>query len=205
MKYLLALQMIALSSIAPGSSLPLEHTVYCGTDSEDIFQYDDGSAQWIFWGGEYRGVWFNVEDFYPGIGFDCEQLEFWFFHHASYPWEDSSFEAILANGDATAPVTELASESVSALHYSPVYAVYGSVVCEGQFWALNHSLTEGGWPSILADDGSGGVEHSFYSDAFGSGYAALTMGDFLIRAHGTILATSLDYTSWGAIKSLYGN
>ncbi|MBN1434422.1 hypothetical protein JW921_06650 [Candidatus Fermentibacterales bacterium] len=194
---------VAACFVWAADSYMLEGPVYCVGDPRAVLQYDDGTAWWLTWGGAYRGVWFNVEDFSPGVGFDCEQLEFWFYHHATYPWTSASFEGILANGDATAPATELANESITATHYAPSYAVYGSVVTEANFWGVDHSLVAGGWPSILGDNGVGAVGHSFYSDAFGSGYTAWAEGDYFIRAHGTILTTSLDYTSWGAIKSLY--
>lgn len=202
MKSVLALLLLSVS-VTFASSFRLDEPVYCQTGTREVLQYDDGSAFWLTWGGAYRGVWFNVNDFSPGIGFDCEQLEFWFYHHSSYPWTSSSFEGILANGSYTAPVTELANESITANHYAPCYAVYGSVVAEAEFWGVDHCLVAGGWPSVLSDDGISGTDHSFYSDAFGSGYTPYGQGDYLVRAHGTILTTGLDYTSWGSIKSLY--
>ena len=34
----------------------------------DWLVYDNGSPNWLTWGGTYRGVWFNIEDFIPGAG-----------------------------------------------------------------------------------------------------------------------------------------
>ncbi|MBN1434421.1 hypothetical protein JW921_06645 [Candidatus Fermentibacterales bacterium] len=183
----------------------LESPVYCAGDPKAVLQYDDGIGWWVAWAGTYRAVWFFVNEFspVPVEGFDCEQLEYWFYHHASFPWTSASFESILANTGQYGPGTQLASESVTAAHYTPAYAVFGSIITEYSFYAIDHSLVAGGWPSLVADSTSQNHWRSFYSDYYSSGYTHHN-GDYFIRAHGTILTTGLDYTSWGAIKSLFG-
>ncbi len=63
-----------------------------GSGSDVYLQYDDSTAGWISWGEQCKGVWFNTDDFIPGMtGFALDFSEYWFYHHASYPWDVSDF------------------------------------------------------------------------------------------------------------------
>ncbi len=195
-------------AVAFAGNIRLEEPVEV-TGSDDMLQYDDGSAFWLTWGGLYRGVWFDTEDFLPGSnGLECEYTQFWFYHHADYPWDVSEFYAELWNGESSAPITLLDQSIVTATHYSANNCNYSSaIVTDADFWALvNTEMSAGGWPAILGDDSPNTTDHSFYSDDFiiwepwilsGS-----TASDYFIRASGTIQA-ALDSESWGQIKGLY--
>ncbi len=168
----------------------------------DWLVYDDGTAQWLTWGGMYRGVWFNTEDFVPGeTSAAVEELEFWFYHHSSYPWDTSDTYIELWNGDAMAPVTQLDQTMITAIHYAPQIISYATpIVAEGNFWGFqNTEMSAGGWPAILGDVANSG--HSFFSDDFII-WEPWT-GDYFISALATIPAAALDNTTWGSLKATF--
>ena len=135
----------------------------------DWLVYDNGTPNWLTWGGTYRGVWFNIEDFIPGQGNGLlEESEFWFYHSSSYPWDTSDVYLEIWNGDSMGPTAQLDQTMVTAIHYAPVYAAYSpQVAVEANFWALaNTEMSAGGWPAILGDGDQGSIFHSFYSDDF---------------------------------------
>jgi hypothetical protein len=172
-----------------------------------IFQYDDGTANWLIWSGLYRGTWFNVQDFYPGApGANVDYLEFWFYHHASYPWDVSSFYAELYDGDAAGPTTQLNQTSVTATHYSPVHGHFGSTITVDQnFWGLvNTEMSAGGWPSILGDNTPNPTSHSFFSDDFIAWepwiIGGATANDYFLRVGEYF---GLHESTWGSIKTLF--
>ena len=165
--------------------------------------YDDGTAAWLTWGGMYRGNWFNTEDFVPGCS-ACyvEKSEFWFYHHSSYPWDTSDVYLEIWNGDALGPTLQLDQTMVTALHYTPVYVSYTTVLLsESNFWAIaNTEMSAGGWPSILGD-GTAGV-HSFFSDDFIVWEPWGDMGDYFVRVYGSPFG-ALDNSTWGLLKATF--
>lgn len=172
-----------------------------GTD--DDLTYFNGSPHWLTWGGMYRGTWFNTDDFMPGsTGCDLDQLEYWFFQHASYPWDTDQFYSELWNGDQTGPQILLAQQVVTASHYSPSYHYYVYIITEQYFWCLvNTELSAGGWPSILGDSSMpGDAGHSFYSDDFQLWESWGELGEYSIACwlHGL-----LNTTTWGSLKALF--
>lgn len=195
-----------LAAVAFAGNLRLDHVIEVGTDG-DLLQYDDGSANWLTWGGLYRGTWFNLGDFGLSGAWQAENSELWFYHHSSFPWDTSSFYCELYQGDQTSPTTQLNQTSVTATHYQPVFANYSpNIDCGGEdFWVLiNTELSAGGWPSVLGDDTPNTADHSFFSDDFivwepwvigGS-----TANDYFIRSEGH---TALTSGTWAEIKSLY--
>ncbi len=195
----------ALAAAAFAGNLLLDRPLYIPA-SDDLLQYDDGTANWLTWGGLYRGAWFNIADFGLSGGWSTTQSQFWFFHHSSYPWDVSSFYGELYNGDQAGPVTQLDQTSVTATHYQPVYANYSpAITTEANFWVLiNTELSAGGWPAVLGDNTPQTADHSFFSDDFivwepwiigGS-----TANDYFIRSTGT---GALESATWGSIKALY--
>jgi hypothetical protein len=73
----------------------------------------------------------------------------------------------------------------------------------GDFWVLvNTEMSAGGWPSLLGDDSSQPVNHSFYSDDFivwepwffGRNYFVAVLAD----------VDAISCTSWGCLKTLFG-
>lgn len=164
--------------------------------SDDLFQYDDGTPQWITNAGRYRGVCFETEDFYgapatPDISF----IEFWFYHHPTVPWETDEFYAELWNGWTYWPYELLDRSSASALHYSSLYVEYSPYIEVGSvFWAIvNTSFSSNGTPTTLTDDSPNwtGSPHSYFSNDFQT-WEIYTPG-----------STSLTSASWGWIKGLY--
>jgi hypothetical protein len=189
-----------------GGGLMLDRPLYIpGTD--DLLQYDDGTANWLTWGGLYRGVWFDIDDFSPGGSAELDNLEYWFFHHASYPWDTASFYSELYTGDASAPATMLNQTSVTAVHYQPVYASYASPIDVGnEFWGLvNTEMSAGGWPSILGDNTPQTVDHSFFSDDFIVWEPWVIQGptanDYFVRANCPVVGLQIE--TWAGIKYLW--
>ncbi|RKZ03331.1 hypothetical protein DRQ21_06060 [Candidatus Fermentibacteria bacterium] len=170
----------------------------------DWLVYDDGTPAWLTWGGMYRGVWFDVQDFVPGAtGASIEQSEFWFYHHSSYPWDTSDVYLEIWNGDNTAPVTQLDQTMVTAIHYAPVYATYSTPLAgEQNFWALaNTEMSSGGWPAILGDGTAG--THSFFSDDFIIWEPWGDMGDYFVSVYATPTTGALDNSTWGSLKAAF--
>jgi len=203
----LALAVFAFSAFAGGAWIETIPVATGSTDA-DYLQYDDGSANWLTWGGMYRGVWFNTEDFVPGMdGFLLDFSEYWMYHHSSYPWDTSDFYAEIWNGDYMSPLVQLDAQTVTAIHYAPVFANYATPIeAEMDFWALeNTDMSAGGWPSVLGDATPPAVDHSYFSDDF---YVwepwsdGTNTGDYFIRVEGEFI-DALDIVTWGGIKAIF--
>lgn len=166
--------------------------------------YFNGTPHWLTWAGMYRGTWFNTEDFLPGsTGGVIEEMEYWFYEHASYPWDTDQFYSEVWNGDQTGPGVLLTQGVVTALHYAPAYhSINPGVVTEVNFWCLvNTEMSAGGWPSILGDYSMpGDAGHSFFSDDLMVWEPWGEMGEYYIVA---IFELSLDPTTWGSMKALF--
>ena len=201
-RVLLVLAALAVAAFA-ANSVRLDQPLSI-PNTDDQLSYDDGTANWLTWGGLYRGTWFNLADFGGGSGssWNAQNAELWFFHHSSYPWDTASFYCEVYNGDASAPVTQLNQTSVPALHYAACYANYSpELVCEANFWIIaNTELSSGGWPSILGDPSPPAVCHSFFSDDFIVWEPWGELGDYFVRTTGTMALSS---STWGSIKALY--
>ncbi len=205
MKAAILISLAAMSAGTAGADLRLDRPLQV-PGSDDLIQYDDGTANWLTWGGLYRGTWFYIYDFGASGWFMPAQSELWFFHHSSYPWDVSSFYCELYTGDQAGPVTQLDQTSVTAIHYQPVHAVYSPPYPLENFWVLeNTELSAGGWPSILGDNTPQTVDHSFFSDDFIVWEPWVIQGpsanDYFIRSDG--LWMGLEQTTWAAIKSTY--
>jgi hypothetical protein len=168
-----------------------------------VLQYDDGSPSWFIWGGTYRGVWFDLQDFSPGAsGFLLEVSEYWMYHHSSYAWDTSVFLAEVWSGGPGEPALLLDQNLATAVHFAPIYVYHAGVDTPPDFWILeNVSMSSGGWPSISGDASPPPVTHSFVSDDM-QVWEPSWMGDFLIRGSGDF-ETVLDAKTWGAIKAVF--
>ncbi len=204
----LAVSSAAVGVAAAPAGLPvsirLDVPVVCDPQTDAVFQYDDGSASWLTWGGLYRGVWFDLEDFVPGAaGGEISALEFWFFHHSSCPWDTACFYAEVYGGDQSGPATLLAQVSATASHMGPDYVYFDPPLqVPSDFWVVvNTEMSSGGWPCILGDPSATAGPHSFFSDDFVV-WEPWGIGDYFIRAHGEALL-DLESTTWGAVKSLF--
>jgi len=172
------------------------------TDSEYL-QYDDGAINWLTWGGTYRGVWFNTDDFVPGMsGFLLDFSEYWMYHHSSHPWDTSDFYAEVWNGGDVGPVELLDRTLVTAAHFTGIIVYYPPLLAETDFWALeNTELSSGGWPAIIGDSGSSGTAHSFLSDNFIL-WEPWGNSDMFIRCGGEF-PTALENSTWAGIKTVF--
>ena len=191
---LLSLPLIAGNIVVdlPGASV--------GTNFD--LTYFNGSPHWLTWGGMYRGTWFNTEDFMPGSDcFPVDIAEYWFYEHASYPWDTDQFYSEVWDGEQTGPEVLLAQAVVTALHYAPCYHEAG-VLADKHFWCLvNTEMSAGGWPSILGDYSMpGDAGHSFFSDDLIVWEPWGEMGEYYIVA---IWELSLEATTWGSLKALF--
>jgi len=200
--------LLAAGAASGAGSMKLDESLYVG-DTDELLQYDDGSAYWLTWAGLYRGVWFDITDFDPySTGFSAVNSQYWFYHHSSYPWDTSCFYAELWNGVFESPINRLNQTSMTALHYTVIVVDYpgGYIGTEGDFLSIvNTSMSSGGWPSILGDNSAHDPSHSFFSDDFIVWEPWLvggaTANDYFIRMNGFV--DGLASASWGAIKGLY--
>jgi len=172
------------------------------TDSEYL-QYDDGSANWLTWEGTYRGIWFNTDDFVPGMsGFLLDFSEYWMYHHSDYPWDTSNFYAEVWNGGDVAPVELLDRTLVIASHFTGIIVYYPQLIAETDFWVLENTvLSTGGWPAIVGDSGPSGSGHSFFSNDFVI-WEPWSNSDMFIRCGGEF-PSSLENSTWGGIKAVF--
>jgi hypothetical protein len=164
-----------------------------GSIYDDILSYDDGSAYWLVWDGVYRGTWFDLTEFWPpATHLYCYYTEYWFYHHSSHPWDTSSFYAELWNGDAACPQTrgphfhDGPALRPRTCRLQPIHRN------ESNFWAIiNTTMSDGGWPSLLADNTPNSTAHSFCSD------------DFILWESWPEFQQSLQRSSWAGIKGLF--
>lgn len=191
-RVLFVLGALAVAAFA-ANTVQLDRPLYIpGTDA--TLSYDDATANWLTWGGLYRGVWFNVTDFGTTGTWEADNTEFWFYHSSNYPWDVTSFYAEIFNGGVSGPdASALNQTSVTATHYTAAYANYSSpVICEDQFWVIvDTDMSSGGWPSLLSDNTSQGVDHSFYSD------------DFIVWQPWVPSTVGLARTTWAEVKTLF--
>jgi len=173
----------------------------------DWLVYDDGTPAWYTWGGTYRGVWFNTDDFQAGgSAASITQAELWFYHSDTRPWDTSDVYVELWNGDQMAPVTQLDQSMAVALDYAPIYVNYSpAIVAETNFWCLaNTEMSAGGWPSMLGDGMASGAFHSFFSSDFivWEPWDINGACNYFIAVYGDI-EMSLDNTTWGSLKATF--
>ena len=165
--------------------------------------YCNGTPGWMSFEGTYRGTWFDLEDFYPGVTDGLiSEVELWFFHDDSYPWDTGDAYAELWNGNSSGPVNLLDRQIVTAVNMTPVY-IYNDPPIEVQpnFWVLvNTEMSAGGWPSILSDNSEEPEPHSFFSDDFvvwepwlGRNYFIAVLAEY----------DALSAISWGELKSIF--
>ncbi len=180
---------------------------------EDTFwiMYDDCTPADISWEGTYRGVWFNLEDFIPGI---CSayllESKFWFYHmETGYAWDTSDVYLELWKGDSAGPFLRRDQTLVTALHYAPVGVQYWPIIhITANSWVLaNTELSTGGWPSLLSDEMTSQETHSYYSDDFtvwnpwGTPGAC---GDYFVSLLVSLNPPySLTSTTWGSLKATF--
>lgn len=176
-----------------------------GTD--DLLQYDDGTADWFTFEGEYRGTWFNLEDFYPSLdatGFVVNYAEVWFFHvYTTHPWDTSEFIGEITDGTPDSPGTVFAHDTGTAFHLSPSY-IYPMAPCTT---SMNFTVTEIpqfseiGAPSIASDISPATNPRSF---TVTSGIINYWQYDFLVRINGyPIPPAELARTTWASLKATF--
>ena len=208
MKMCLILMATVTATALAGDSFRLGAPVFVG-ETDYTMSYDDGTPYWLTWGGQYRGVWFDIDDFQPWASSNVEMAEFWFYHSSGYgaQWDTSSFYAELWNGSVGGPASMLDQTSVIALHNTATFLRYSpSIDAEYHFWSIvNTSFSSGGWPSSLGDNTPNTVNHSFYSDDFIIWEPWTIQGpmanDYLIRMY--VTGMGLNAESWGSIKGLF--
>ena len=206
MKFLVLLLGIFGATAASGE-IPAETNPIDGRSGEWL-RYDDGSAAWVAWQGQFRGVWFNLEDFVPGwsCGVDIERTEMWFYHESTYGWDTADFYCEIWNGENTGPSVRIDQVRLTAVHYAPVYAEYAiPLAVDNNFWAVvNTEFSSGGWPSSISDGQNSSVAHSFHSDSFLS-WEPWTTPDGLSNYFISVLPQewSLDAVTWGSLKAAF--
>jgi hypothetical protein len=200
--------LMALTASAGSGGTMIQPVAAPATD--DVLQYDDGTAWWVTWGGLYRGTWFHTADFYSE---SCEFMlggaEFWFYQQPGYPWDTDQFIAEVYNGAQSGPEELLYDTTVTAAHMTGVIIFPADSILTGpDFWLVeNTELSGGGWPSISADGTPNASSHSFFSED-GEEWEPWIVGgetacDYLIRAHGSPVDLSLQSETWGGIKTLF--
>jgi len=174
-----------------------------GTD--DLLQYDDGLAGWFSFEGEYRGTWFNLDDFYldsDASGFIVNYAEVWFFHVMSNPWDVSDYIGQITDGTPDSPGTVFFNEFKTAQNLSPNYFV-PTVPCttSTNFTVTAITLSGSGAPSMASDISPSPDPRSFYVD---SGILTFWMEDYLIRVNGyPTPPLNLSRTTWASLKAIF--
>ncbi len=191
--------------------LPPVHSI---SEYSDYLSYNDGTPVWLCWEGQYRGVWFNVEDFIPGTTvYELEETAVWFYHSASYPWDTAETYIEFWNGTSTAPEVFLEQFLITGLHYAPAFMDHSPdwIIVEPQFWIIqNTELSSGGWPSMMGDDSDLAIPHSMVSDnmtlwepfvieSWGGSELFISTIGALPWQHGA----ALDVYSWGSLKTVF--
>lgn len=180
---------------------------YEGTD--DLLQYDNGTAAWI--GGVYQvtGTWFDVEDFYVSpCDFLCDYSEWWFYHNPNMPWDTDMIVLELWTGDVSAPAELLRSDTICATHFMPHVVEYPEPINAGsQFWLLAITcFSTNGYPSIVFDGENNftGEPHTFVQD--GMMWSPIEIGGSYINAFiraGGEAQSALESATWAWVKGLY--
>lgn len=180
-------------------------TLASGTD--DLLQYDDGTADWFSFEGNYRGTWFNLEDFYPPVdasAFVLEYAEIWFFHVYTHPWDTSDFTGEITDGTPDSPGTVFAHDSGTAVHLSPSY-IYPLAPCTtGTHFTVTEipEFSANGAPSIASDLSPAANPRSFSSTT--PGIIDFWQYDFLVRVNGYPLPpVGLARTTWASLKATF--
>lgn len=176
--------------------------------SDAYLQYDNGTPNWVYWSGTYRGVWFNTEDFYPWPCFiSVESIELWFYHHSSYPWDTSTTEIQLWTGNQSSPVSIIDAVEATAIHYAPIYvSMSPTPYVPSNFWTIQSTVpySTGGWPSPLLDAGEAtGPVHSFYFDTDMMPIPMTLGGKYTNYFFRISTSTSLERLTWGSLKTVF--
>jgi len=198
--------LLLLCTIASAQDEPLDLNTIEKSDGAWL-KYDDGTPGAVTWTGTYRGVWFNMEDFIPGVtGIYVGQAEIWFYHFPENPWDTSSFYCELWNGQSTGPEVRHSKVLSTAVHNTPMYADFiPDPYTDANFWVVvNTEFSSGGWPSLITDEQTLSHQHSFYSDDFiilEPWHEDDIHGDFFIRAY--VDWNAIHRTTWGSLKATF--
>ncbi len=203
---LCVLSVILFAARSSGGFCPSEEGLPSVERNWDWLTYCDGTPSWITWQGTYRGTWFHLEDFHPGVEeawISCS--EFWFYHHNSV-WDTSHAYFELWTGEASGPGELLDRQSGYALHYAPTYITYGPPLeVPFDFWTMvNTTFSTGGWPSSLTDGADLPQPHSFFSDDFVLWEPWEPVGrnsSYFIYVQMNMF--SMNSCTWGSLKTLF--
>lgn len=213
MKLLFILSFVTAFAFAI-DSYHVEDPVTGGTETDDLLQYDDGTAFWTLSETAYYGTWFDITDFMPGSGspyyFVCDCTEWWFYHTSGSPWDTDQIVAELWIGDVAGPAINLTTDTITAIHNTLVFVNYATPVITGDdFWMIANTTVYSlnGVPSVLYDQFNNwtGTAHSFYNETGTSWEPVIKAGyeiDALFRVSGYGI-NDLNSESWGAIKGFY--
>lgn len=189
-----ALLFLLTCSVA-GADSPVE-PVYCDPVIAD-YVYDDCTACWLTWTGEWRAV--SFED----MGCLLTGAELWFYHSSEWPWDVSQHEISAWTSGPSCPGTMTDCDTWTAMHLAPNCQ---PLYCpDDSFWVIMHTaFSSGGWPSVLGDGSPRPDPHSFHSDDFET-WTPWDPGpgpcDYLIR--GSSIMWGLETSTWGEIKSIW--
>lgn len=177
-----------------------------GLGTDDFLQYDDGTAEWLSFEGDYRGTWFHLDDFYADESisrFVLNYAEIWFFHVYALPWDTSDFIAEITDGPPQTPGDVFAHQNSTALHMSPTM-VYPFAPCttSTDFTVTELVLSSSGAPSVASDVSPSTVDRSFSVET--PGVIDIWQFDFLIRVNGyPAPPVELTRTSWASVKAIF--
>ncbi len=207
-----ALLLIIVSSCL-AQQVKISEDLIRSTDGEWM-RYNNGTPNWATWDNQYRGTWFNIEDFIPGsCGMDIEETEIWFYHGTEHPWDTSETLIEYWNGDILGPFEWVQTVQVTGVHYAPTHIDHSPdwVSTDVDFWVVqNTELSSGGWPSLLSDGSDWSVTHSWVSDDFITWAPWIDpyggKGQFFIQvimeypwSHGADFSA----ITWGGLKSVF--
>lgn len=178
-----------------------------GMGTDDILQYDDGTAEWFSFEGIYRGTWFHLDDFYTIEGasrFVLNYAEIWFFHVYSQPWDTSDFICEITDGTPDVPGTVFDHQNSIASHLNPSM-IYPFAPCTT---SADFTVTElpvfstYGAPSVASDLSPTTVGRSF--SVVSPGNIDIWQFDYLIRVNGyPVPPVELSRVSWAFLKTTF--
>jgi len=190
-----AFALLVIAALLAAADAPVS-PVLCNPIISD-YMYDDCTACWITWTGEWRAVAFG------DMGCLLTGAELWFYHSSTWPWDTSQFGISAWEWGSSGPGTMTDCDTWSAMHMT---AAFAPLYCPADsFWVIMHTgFSSGGWPSVLGDGSPRSDPHSLYSDDF-TNWTPWNPGtgscDYLIR--GSSIMWGLQPSTWGSIKSCW--
>lgn len=163
----------------------------------------------------YRGVWFDVHDFYPECNsFDVTSIERYFYNSPSSPWGSPTFHLYVYDCvppiPPIPPISPYGEDAIihvqgSAMNYPTptVLNLNPALNVEAEFWVIIYTESTG--PTPVLENCQTNPAHSYWGDVDPVNPDIMDWepcNNFWIRVMGDY-KFSLSSTTWGSIKALF--